>query len=149
MLDRRVDEVSKLGEVDNAVHLAPHIGVGLPEQRAVQVDILTPGQVGVKPGAEFEQGRNPAIDRDAPGGRFENARDELERGALARAVVSNQADGFATVHSEAHLAQRPERAAVEMLAAPQQVGNALVDGNLPVVLKRKLLAHPVELDDWL
>ena len=42
----------------------------MPEDRAVQVDVLAAGQLGVKPGADLEQAADAAAQLDASLGRL-------------------------------------------------------------------------------
>ena len=65
-LDRPVDRVLELGERHDLVEALadPHAREAL--QRAVQLDVLAPGEVGVEPRAELEQRADPAGRRDAP-----------------------------------------------------------------------------------
>ena len=63
VLDRRVDEPLDLGEGDDLVELARDLRPAHAEDRAVEVDVLAPGQLGVEAGADLEQRADPAADR--------------------------------------------------------------------------------------
>ena len=54
------------------------------EDRGVQVHVLAAGEVTVEPGAELQQGREPAAPLDQALGRAEDAADDLEQRRLAR-----------------------------------------------------------------
>ena len=62
-LDRRVEELLDLGEGDDLVELAADLGAGHAEDRAVEIDVLAAGQLGMKAGADLEQARDAAADR--------------------------------------------------------------------------------------
>ena len=47
------------------------------EHDAVDEDVLAPGDLRVEAGAELDQRRDPAVDRDLPGGRLRDAGDHL------------------------------------------------------------------------
>ena len=79
-----------------------------PEDRAVQKDVLAPGQLGVEPGAQLQQRRHAAAHADPARGRAQHAGDHLQQRALARAVVADDAEHLAAPHVEGHAAQRPE-----------------------------------------
>jgi hypothetical protein len=54
-LHRRIQELLKLGEGDDFVEAAVHFGTGHPGDRSVEVDVLPPGQLPVKPRPDLEQ----------------------------------------------------------------------------------------------
>ena len=54
-LDRAVDELLELGEVDDGVEDPVDLPLGHAEQRAVQVDVLPAGEVLLEPGAQLQQ----------------------------------------------------------------------------------------------
>ena len=59
-LDRRVEEFLDLGEGDDLVELAADLGARHAEDGAVEIDVLAPGQLGMKAGADLEQAGDPA-----------------------------------------------------------------------------------------
>ena len=68
-LDLAVDGVLELGELDDLVEAGSHHPARQPEQRAVQVDVLTSGELGVDAGAHLDQRAGAAGDLDPPGVR--------------------------------------------------------------------------------
>ncbi|MCG3159930.1 MAG: hypothetical protein JMDDDDMK_00956 [Acidobacteria bacterium] len=62
----------------------------------------------MKPGAEFQQRRDPAFHPDAPSGRFHHARNQFEQRAFARAVVADDAHDLALADFQADAAERLE-----------------------------------------
>ena len=86
-LHRRVDEPLDLGEGDDLVELARDLRAAHAEDRAVEVDVLAPGELGMEAGAHLEQRADAAVDLGAAGGRLGDAREDLEQRALARAVA--------------------------------------------------------------
>jgi len=73
-LDRRVDELTDVGEVDDRILAADHLVVGDPHERAGQHDVVAAVEVLVEAGAELEEAGDVAADVDR------------SQGALARAV---------------------------------------------------------------
>ena len=61
-LDRRVEEPLDPGELDDLVELASDLGRAHAEDRAVEVDVLAAGELGVKAGADLEQRADAAVD---------------------------------------------------------------------------------------
>ena len=64
-LHRRVEELLDLGEGDDLVELAGDLGLPHPEDRAVEVDVLAAGQLGVEAGADLQERGDPAPEPDA------------------------------------------------------------------------------------
>ena len=61
-LDRRVDELLDAGEVDDLVELPRDLAALHAEDRAVQEDVLAPGQLRVEAGADLEQAADATPD---------------------------------------------------------------------------------------
>ena len=59
-LDRRVDEVLELGELDDLVEPLGDLALGQAEHDAVDEDVLAAGDLRVEAGAELDEGRNAA-----------------------------------------------------------------------------------------
>ena len=64
-LDRRVDEVLQLGELDDLVEALLDLLLREAEHDAVDEDVLAAGDLGVEAGAQLDQRRDAAVDRDA------------------------------------------------------------------------------------
>ena len=63
---RQVDELLELGERDDLVHRLADRRPRQAVDRAVQIDVLTAGEIRVEPGPELEQRRNAAAGLDPP-----------------------------------------------------------------------------------
>ena len=72
-----------LGERDDLVELAVDLGLRHAEDRAVEVDVLAAGQLGVKAGADLQQRGDPAAEPDAPVGRLGDPAEDLQQRPLA------------------------------------------------------------------
>ena len=83
-LDRRVEKSLDLGKGDDLVEFAADFGAGHAEDRAIQKDVFAPGQLGMKPGADFEQAGDAALDRDAALGRLGDAATGFSAGSICR-----------------------------------------------------------------
>ena len=84
-----------------------------------------PGQLGVKAGADFEQARDAALDRDLAFGRLGDAGEDLQQRRFAGAVAADDAEHLAALDLEADILERPElldRVAGDDGAAARHVG---------------------------
>ena len=108
VLDRCVDEPLETGELDDLVEAPVDVLLRQPEDRAVQVDVLAPRQLGVEPRSELEQRRDPAVDRDRALVRAKDPRQALQQGALAGAVLADDGEDLALVDLERDPLERPE-----------------------------------------
>ena len=61
-LDRALDELAELGEVDDRREALLDLRLAHAQDRAVQADVLAPGELGVEARAELEQRSDPALD---------------------------------------------------------------------------------------
>ena len=119
------------------------------EDRAVQEDVLPPGQLGMEAGADLEQRADAAAQPRLALGRRRDPGEDLEQRALAGAVVADHPHRLAALHLEADVAQRPELLA--LLAPPkaldplsQPLGEQHVAGLVGSDLVA--LAHPLHFD---
>jgi len=103
VLDGHVDKHVQLGKVDDVIHLATDLVVGQAQDRAVQIDVLPAGEVGMKARPQLQEGTQPAVDLHKPGGGLDDARHELEDGAFAGAVRPDKAHHFAHLDLEAYV----------------------------------------------
>jgi hypothetical protein len=99
-LDGGIDELLDFGKSDDLVELAAHFVFAHAHDGAVEVDVLAAGELGVKAGADFEQAGDAAFDLDLAGSGGGDARQDLEQGALARAVAADDAEHFALLDLE-------------------------------------------------
>src|SRR5215475_844730 len=120
MFDRRIDELFNLGESDYLIELSVNFAELHAEYRPVEVDVLTPRQLAVKPGAYFEQAAYPAVKIDLPSRGLGNAREYFEQRRLPRPVAANYPYDFARHHLETDVFQRPDSAALRFAVAIEQ-----------------------------
>ena len=109
VLDRLLHEVGEAGELDDRVVAAVDLAPREPEDGAVDVDVLAAGDLGVEAGAELDQRGDAAVHHHPPGGRAQDAGDELQQRPLPRAVAADDAEGLAAPDLEAHVLERRDR----------------------------------------
>ena len=90
-LDRRVDELAQLGEVDDLVEALLHLALCQAKHDAVDEDVLAAGDLGMEAGTELDQRGDAAVDAHRAARRLGDAGDQLQRGALARSVPADDA----------------------------------------------------------
>ena len=79
----------------------------MPEDRTVQVDVLPPRQLVVKPRSHLEQRSDAACHVDAAGGRISDPGEDLQQRALAGSIAADEADDLALLDLERHAVQCP------------------------------------------
>ncbi len=104
---RTVDRVLELGEGDDLVEPLPDVGPAQPLDRAVQEDVLAPGEVEVEPRAELEERADPPFRTHRAGRRLDDPGDEPEQRRLPGAVPPDETDRLAASDGEGHVVERP------------------------------------------
>src|SRR5262249_31682385 len=89
--------------------------------RAVQIDVLAAGHVGVESGPELEQRADTAADGDGAGRRLDDSRQEAQQRRLARSVAADEADGASRLAGDRAVAERPPVGASRVPAREQEV----------------------------
>src|SRR5262245_41398767 len=105
-------------ELDDLVPAFAQLTPAETQDGAVQADVLLPGQLGMKPGAKLDHGRDAPGRDDRPGRWLINAGYQPEYRAFARPVPPHQGDGLTGMDAQIHLAQG-ERGPTEMHRPPQ------------------------------
>src|SRR5580658_4191389 len=82
--------------------------MGHTENRTIQVDVFTAGELWMKSTADLEKACHTAVDANSAFAWFGNARKNLEQRTLAGTIPSYDADDLAALHLEAHILERPE-----------------------------------------
>jgi hypothetical protein len=103
-----VEELLYAAERDNLVELPADLGLAHAEDGTVQIYVLSTTELGVEPGADFEQAGQSAAQMDLAFGRVSGPGKNLEQRGLARSVVPDDANHFAGFHIQIEIAQCPE-----------------------------------------
>src|SRR5581483_1338309 len=112
-----------------------YLGAAHAEDRAVEVDVLAPGQLGVEPGADLEQRADASADVDIALGRLRDPREDLQERRLAGAVTADDSRRNTLRNLEVEVVERPHPLA---LLAAQPAGDLRVqrlDALQPVALR--------------
>ena len=131
------------GEVDDRVEVPVGLRAAEAEDRRVEVDVLPAGEVGVEAGPELEQRGHPPARGDRAGRGLQDAADQLEQGALARAVRADEADGRPGLDLERDVLEGPEVLLVQVRAA--EVDHPLLERLL--LADDEPLGQVADLDD--
>src|SRR5262249_17798412 len=102
------DEIPDAGEGDDFIEFPRDFGAVHPENGAVEKDVLAPGQLVMKPGADLEQGAGPAVKPHFAHGRRRDLRDDLEQRALSGTIAADDADDLARFDRKGDVVKRPE-----------------------------------------
>src|SRR5439155_16909122 len=84
------------------------VPAGQPQDRAVQEDVLAPGQLGVDARLDLDERSDPAPRLHLAGPWERDPGDQLQRRRLPRAVRADDADGLALVDVERRVGEGPE-----------------------------------------
>src|SRR6516165_12686358 len=107
-LDRRVDELLDAREVDDVRELARDLASLHPEDRAVQVDVLPPRELGVEARPDLEQAPDATANLSATRSWRGDPRQNLEQRRLPGAVRADDPKHLALGHVEGDVAQSPD-----------------------------------------
>src|SRR5438105_3830016 len=107
-LDRCIDKVAKLREVDDLVKSVVNLPFREAEHDAVDEHVLSTGNLRMESGAKLDESRDPAVDLHRSHRRLRNAGDQLQGRAFAGAVSSDDAERRSSRHAERDVAQRGE-----------------------------------------
>src|SRR6266853_3771987 len=108
VLYRCVEKAFDFGEGDDLIELGPYLRSVHPEDRAIQVNIFPPRELGMKPRADLEQGSYTPFDLDPACARFRDAGEDFQEGRFSGAVPPDDADNVAALHFKGYVAQRPK-----------------------------------------
>src|SRR5208337_257606 len=107
-LDRSVEKLLDPREIDDLVELLLDLTPRHTEDAAVEKDVLAAGELGMEPGADFQQAGNTAMDVDLAGRRPGDPREDLQQCALAGSVAADDADHLARTDVKIHVLDGPE-----------------------------------------
>src|SRR5690606_13928778 len=89
------------------------------ESHAAEIDVLPAAQLGMEPRADLEQGSDAAAQLEGPLARVSDTRQELEEGALPRAVAADHAHDLAWGYLHTDIAERPKIPGRRLLPAEE------------------------------
>lgn len=108
LLDRPIDEISNFRKGFDRRQVPVHLRPRNPHNLAVDEDVFAPGKFGIESSAEFKQSGDSPSSYDAPRSRLQNTTHNLQKGALAAAVRSDEAHDFAPLHGKRDIPKSPE-----------------------------------------
>ena len=146
MLQGNVDESLQLGEGDNVAKACGHLTSIEAENRAVEIDIVSAGQIRVKARAQLQQAGDATEGFNVPARRFQDARDELEQGALSRSVLADERQSLAGLYLKRDVLERPELGAVAVVGSPERAQHQLLQRARSVVAQLELFRYTADRD---
>src|SRR5262249_41851473 len=118
---RPVDCLLEPGERDDLVELLAQVRALEPVDRAVEENVLAPGQVGMEAGAELEQRADAAADVHASRRRLDDPRDQPQESRLPGSVPADEPDRAAGLDLERNVLQRHDVARTRAVARDDRV----------------------------
>src|SRR5690606_16455999 len=118
---RLVHVFTDLGKTFDIRHQLVELFDAQSQQLASHEDVLSPGELGVKAHAQFEQGCYPAFDLDGAGAGLGGAGDHLQQGTLAGAVHPYDTECLAGINLT-----------VDVLEDPAQLVSPSAPGQYPL-----------------
>src|SRR5689334_11255774 len=100
VLDSCVEELRHLRELDYLVEALADLCALHPQDRAVEEDVLAPGQLRVEAGSHLQQAGYAPTKSDPPSRRFGDAGQYLQQRALACAVAPDDSQYLALTNLE-------------------------------------------------
>lgn len=100
-----VEEVSDFSELLDGVESAFGFRMGQAKDSGIEVDVIAAGEFGIEAAAELEQSSDAALNLDDAGGRLEDAGDDLQQGAFAGAIFSDDAEGLSAADGEGDIVE--------------------------------------------
>ena len=140
-LDRRVDELLHLGELDDLFEALGDLALCQAEHDPVDEDVLAAGYLRVKSGAELDERGDPSVHSHRAARRLRDAGHELQERALARSVAADYAERASPGYRQIDVVQRRER-----LVGPQVLDQAARQQR--ALQRRELLALAVAAVDF-
>ena len=104
----RVQERLDLGKGHDFLEPALDLPAAHPQDGAVQVDVLAPGELLVKTGAHLQERSHPAPHGHPPLGGFRDAGEHFEEGGLAGPVPADDPQNFPRGDFQGHPPQGPD-----------------------------------------
>src|SRR5437773_3905755 len=107
MLYRGIDELLDFSEIDDSVETTIQFASLHPEDGAVEVDVLAPGQFRMKSRSHFQERTNVSSDFAHPVGWTRYAGEDLQQGAFARPVPSHNPHNLSGSRGKGNVLERP------------------------------------------
>ena len=146
VFERRIDEVFEFGEFDDVLHPLFDIPIAESVEAGVEKDVFKSRQFGIEAHPQLDEWSNAPMGDHLPLGGDQDARNNLQQGAFARAVVPQKTQGFATLHGKADIVQRQKMLAPLPLAGMKKRQEAGFDPHGAIVAQDELLAQVLDDD---
>ena len=104
-LDRLIDVIADVGKRDDVGQQGVDARAAQAQNRTIDVDVFTPGQVGVEARTQLQQRRHAAVGEHRTRAGRQYAGNDLQQGAFAAAIQADDAQRLPTVQAEADVVQ--------------------------------------------
>jgi len=107
-LHRRVEKGAGAGELDDLVEVAGNRLARHPHDRAVEIDVLAPRELGVEAGTDLEEAADGSAQPDLALAGLGDAAEDLQQRALPGAVSADEAENLSAADFEVYVREGPE-----------------------------------------
>ena len=146
IFERRINEVFEFGEFDDVLHPLFDIPIAEAVEAGVEKDVFKSRQFGVEAHPQLDKWSDTPMGDHLPLGGDQDARDNLQQCAFARAVVAQETQRLAALHGKADIVQRQEMLAALALALMKESQEAGFDSHGAIVTQDELLAQMLDDD---
>ena len=130
-LDGLIDEFADVGKGHDILITGRDFLGTEAKNGGIEPDVFPAGEFGIESAAQFQQGGHPSAGAHAARGGGKRAADDLQQGAFARAVATEDADALPPAHGKTDVPECPVRAIEAAPPAkdhlPEPVGRLGVD----------------------
>ena len=106
--DRSINEFLHSGKINYLIKLRANLGLGHPQNRAVEKNVFASRQFRVETGPHLQQTGDTSLHPHFPACRRCHTGEDLQQRALARTVPANDPENFPLLHFKRHTPQRPD-----------------------------------------
>ncbi len=141
-----VDEVLEFGELNDVLDALLGVAVAETVEAGVEEDVFVAAELGMEADAKLDERGDAAVGDDLPLTGFQDAGDDLQQGALAGAVVPQQAQGLALLDAQVDIVQGQEVLAALALALMEEGEEAGLEAHGAIVAEDEFLADMLDED---
>ncbi|KXU36559.1 hypothetical protein AXK11_04205 [Cephaloticoccus primus] len=107
-LYRGIKKLFDLSKSDDFIKLLPNFKTSHSENRPVQVDVFTSGELGVKASSYLKEGRNATSQGNPSSSGLCNSRKAFEQCRLSCSIATDDANHFALIYRKTNILKCPK-----------------------------------------
>uniref|UniRef100_E6QEM5 Uncharacterized protein n=1 Tax=mine drainage metagenome TaxID=410659 RepID=E6QEM5_9ZZZZ len=146
ILEWSVDEVLEFGELNDVLDALLGVAVAETVEAGVEEDVFIAAELGMEADAKLDEGGDAATGDDSALAGFQDAGDDLQQGALAGAIVPQQAQGLPLLHAQVDVIQGQEVLAAFAFTLVKEGEEAGLEAHGAVMAEDEFLADMLDED---